>query len=173
MGYFLVFSALMAITSSDEILTTQSVQVKPGNPVFVIILVILAGILYMYGMIKMTGFCLNNYRDMGMDAYQGIAAMFAEKVSETVERVGDSVAGGAAGESVEGVKGSRRRRKKSEMPKEAGGGELYRDEETEETEEFESRQYKASKDEKADIGRAEDLNKEIEKGRDELKDELD
>lgn len=174
LGYFLVFSVLMAITSTDEILTTQSVQAKPGNPVFVLIIVIVAGLMYMYGMVKMTGFCLNNYRDMGMDAYQGIASMFMERTSEAIEGVGatvSSVVSNVAGErsrySNRGYK--RVRPKRREMPRGGGDVELRRDDEEDYLEDdFESKQYRMSKNDEYEIGSTDFLNEEIEKGRGQL-----
>ncbi len=89
--YYAVFSSLMAVTTSDAVLTVQSVQVNSGNPVWCFIIIIAASLVYIYGMFKMIDFCFKHYRDMGMEVYTSVAGMITEKVSGGMSSIGDKI----------------------------------------------------------------------------------
>jgi hypothetical protein len=89
--YYAVFAALTAITSSDEVLTTKSVQVNAGNPVWVLLIVIIAGGLYVFTMTKLFMILIRNKADMGFEFY-------AAKANEMVSAISDAV--GSAGHKI-------------------------------------------------------------------------
>lgn len=111
--YYAVFSALMAVTSSDSVLTVQSVQVNTGNPVWCFVIIIFIGILYIAAMLKMINFCFKHYRDMGMEVYTSVAGMVADSLSGGLNGLVDRVAnfgsgstgGGSTGDSTGGYHG--------------------------------------------------------------------
>lgn len=89
--YYAVFSGLMAVTTSDAVLTVQTVQVNTGNPVWSFIIIILVSVGYIFAMFKMIDFCFKNYRDMGLEVYTSIAGMVTEGIASGMDRLGDKI----------------------------------------------------------------------------------
>lgn len=89
--YYGVFNGLMAITTTDSVLSVQSVQVSTGNPVWCYIIITAIGTVYIAAMIRMINFCFKNYRDMGMEVYTSIASMITDKVSNGMSRLNDTI----------------------------------------------------------------------------------
>lgn len=91
LGYYSIFSTLMAITSTDDVITVQSVQINAGNPVWVFIIIIIASGTYIYGIGKMINFCFKHYRDMGFEVYASVASTVTNNVSESLYNLGDKI----------------------------------------------------------------------------------
>lgn len=66
--YYAVFAGILSITSSDSVLTVDSVAIKPGNPVWLLIVVLAVSVAYTYFMCKMIKFCFMHFKDMGYEA---------------------------------------------------------------------------------------------------------
>lgn len=86
LAYYLLLSFLMALSSSDEVLSVQSVSTNPGNPVWMLLAVIVMSCAYVYIMYKHLCFCFAHYRDMG-------AEMIGFVTSTVVGKIQDGVAG--------------------------------------------------------------------------------
>ena len=109
--YYGVFSGLMAITTTDEVLTVQSVQVSVGNPVWCFIIIIVVSIVYIIGMYKMLNHCFKNFRDMGFEVYAEIAQLATSNIADKLDSVGSKIANWGAGKddggsSTQSIKGS-------------------------------------------------------------------
>lgn len=92
-AYYLTFSGLMAATTSDSVLTAQSVQVSSGNPVWCFIIIIVVSVAYTLGMFKMISFCFKHYRDMGFEVYATIASSITDSISNGMEHIGSKMTG--------------------------------------------------------------------------------
>ena len=101
----------MAITTTDEVLTVQSVQVSVGNPVWCFIIIIVVSIVYIIGMYKMLNHCFKNFRDMGFEVYAEIAQLATSNIADKLDSVGSKIANWGAGKdeggsSTQSIKGS-------------------------------------------------------------------
>ena len=110
--YYAGFSLLMAMTTSDEVLSVSQIEVNTGNPVWCMIFVLVLSILYCVGIYKIAVLCVRNYRDMGFEVYAGIAEMTMGKLSNGIEKVGSKLSntfglGGATADAMSGSSGSR------------------------------------------------------------------
>lgn len=91
LAYYAVFAALMAISSSDEVLTTSNIKSEAGNPVWVLIIVIIASGAYIFLMYKQICFCFAHFRDMGYEVYSTMASGIVSKLSDSLSNVGNSI----------------------------------------------------------------------------------
>ena len=112
--YYAGFSALMAMTTSDEVLSLSQIEVNTGNPVWCLIFVLILSILYCVGIYKIAQLCVRNYRDMGFEVYAGIAEMTVGNISKKMEGLGSKLSkaftGQSAGEALENSIGGKRTR---------------------------------------------------------------
>lgn len=100
--YYGLFDALMAVTSSDSVLTVQSVQINIGNPVWCYIFIIFISCVYIYCLGKMINFCFKHYRDMGFEVYATLASDITDKIANRMDRLGDKFTGSESGRTVDG-----------------------------------------------------------------------
>lgn len=100
--YYGVFSGLMAITTSDEVLTVQSVQVNVGNPVWLFIIIIIVSMVYIFGMYKMLNHCFKNFRDMGFEIYAELAQLATSSIADKFDSWGSKLANWSAGKDDSG-----------------------------------------------------------------------
>lgn len=98
--YYLLFDALMAMTTSDEVLTISQIEVNTGNPVWCMIFILAISIVYVIALYKLLVMCAKNIRDMGFEVYKGIAEMAAGKISNGIEAIGEKIAGANFGYGV-------------------------------------------------------------------------
>lgn len=91
LAYYAVFAALMAISSSDEVLTTSNIKSEAGNPVWVLIIVLIASGAYIFLMYKQICFCFVHFRDMGYEVYSTMASGIVSKLSDSLGNVGNSI----------------------------------------------------------------------------------
>lgn len=91
--YYWSFSVLMAVTTSDSVLTVQSVQVNTGNPVWCFIVIIIVSIVYVIALIKMINICFKNFRDMGLSVYTEVVSNVVNTVSDSITKGSKSIRG--------------------------------------------------------------------------------
>lgn len=89
--YYMVIKALVAMSSTDEVLTLSQIEINTGNPVWCLIVVLAASLAYVYMMYKLLCMVVGSYRDMGFEIYAGIAELAARGVSNKLEKVGTSL----------------------------------------------------------------------------------
>lgn len=99
LSYYTTFSVLMSVTSSDAVLTAESIQVNAGNPVWCFVIIILVSLVYIFGMVYMINFCFKNYRDMGFAVYKYMANAAASTLSNSFDKLSSTLSG-SGGESV-------------------------------------------------------------------------
>lgn len=93
--YYLVFSALMTMTSSDNVLTVDSIQANVGNPVWLFIIIILVSIAYIVALLYMSNFCIRHFRDMGLNAFKAGIEMISSTVGQKINGFMDKFTSGA------------------------------------------------------------------------------
>lgn len=90
-GYYACFSILMAVSTTDEVLSVKTVSSNPGNPVWALLAILIFSIVYIWLVFKEIKFCWQNYKDMGFEAYQMIAGGVAEKISGGLARISNGL----------------------------------------------------------------------------------
>jgi hypothetical protein len=85
--YYLVFYMMINITSSDEVLHTSQRDFNTGSPVWSLIIILVASLVYCLGIVYMINFCFKNYRDMGMEVYGMIAHSTTERLKSGVNGI--------------------------------------------------------------------------------------
>ena len=93
LAYYWLFSLLIAITSFDDVLTTSSVQLASGNPVWTLIAVIVISIAYLFAMYKQICFCFKYYRDMGFEMYTSVVKYIGDGIQNSIGTLGDKLMG--------------------------------------------------------------------------------
>ena len=95
MGYTLVYYAcfcgMMAISSSDEVLSVDKIQSNAGNPVWILLAIIIASAVYIVCMFKQIKFCFAHFRDMGFEMYSTMASAITGKLSDALGSVKDKI----------------------------------------------------------------------------------
>lgn len=91
LAYYFLFAGLIAITSFDDVLTTSTVQLTSGNPVWTLIAVIVISLLYLYAMYRQICFCFKHYRDMGFEMYASLARYIGDGIQNTIGTLGDKI----------------------------------------------------------------------------------
>lgn len=89
--YYGIFGALMAVTSSDEVLSVNRIEAKAGNPVWVLIIILIVSAIYIVLMWKQICFCVRNYRDMGIETYTAVASAVTSKIRSAINNVKDAL----------------------------------------------------------------------------------
>lgn len=97
--YYAMFSALMSVTSSDEILSVKKIAMSAGNPVWVLLLVLVIGCLYVFAIIKFTIFIFHNCRDMGFEAFSAIASDTVDNLRGALGSIGGTISNFFGGDS--------------------------------------------------------------------------
>lgn len=87
LAYYLLLSFLMALSSSDEVLSVQSVSTNPGNPVWMLLAVIIISCAYVYVMYNHLCFCFAHYRDMGAEMVGFMASTIVGKAQDGVSGI--------------------------------------------------------------------------------------
>lgn len=98
LAYYLLISMLMSISSSDEVLTVQSVSTNPGNPVWMLSAVIVISCVYVFLMYKHLCFCFAHYRDMGAEMIGFVTSTVIGKMQDFAGNIRDGVTGLLNGE---------------------------------------------------------------------------
>lgn len=91
LAYYACFCGLMALSSSDEVLSVKTIQATPGNPVWMIIGIIAFSGVYIYLMWRQICFCFAHYRDMGFEVYSTVASAVTGKIQDAIDGLGDKV----------------------------------------------------------------------------------
>jgi hypothetical protein len=92
--YYASFSLMMSVTSSDEVLSINSITTNTGNPVWVLLLVLLFSILYIAAMVIQIRACIFNYKDMGFEMYAQLASAAVDRVRGAIGSFKDSISDG-------------------------------------------------------------------------------
>lgn len=98
LAYYACFCGLMALSSSDEVLSVNNIQATPGNPVWMIIAIIAFSGIYIYIMWRQICFCFAHYRDMGFEVYSTVASAVTGKIQDAIDGIGDKVSNFMSGE---------------------------------------------------------------------------
>lgn len=91
LAYYGCFCALMSLSSSDQVLTDKSVETSAGNPVWVLVVILVFSCVYVFIMWKQICFCFAHFRDMGFEMYSTIAGAVTAKLGETIGNVKENV----------------------------------------------------------------------------------
>lgn len=91
--YYSLLSLLMALSSKDEVLSVQSVSVNPGNPIWMLLAVIVISVVYIIIMYKHLCFCFAHYRDMGAEVIGFVTSTMISKLRDTAGSIRDGIAG--------------------------------------------------------------------------------
>lgn len=90
-AYYACFCGLMAISSSDEVLSIDRIKATPGNPVWLLFAVIIFSGAYIFLMWKQICFCFAHYRDMGFEVYSTVASAVTGKLHDTLDNIGNKI----------------------------------------------------------------------------------
>lgn len=93
LAYYLLISMLMSLSSSDEVLSVQSVSTNPGNPVWMLLAVIVISCVYVFLMYKHLCFCFAHYRDMGAEMIGFVTSTMIGKLQDFAGNIHDGVSG--------------------------------------------------------------------------------
>ena len=150
-GYYLVFYLMLSITSSDEVLSINRMKVTSGNPMWCLVIILIASCAYVYGMWAMINFCFKNYRDMGMEIYASVIGGATAKIKGAIRNIKADISG--SGSNSGSGTGNRPRKDSSDIEEESkrsGGANT-----TEEVEETDTKSKKSRK-KKQDVYSSED-----------------
>lgn len=90
--YLFVFKMLMAMTTSDEVLSVPTTEINTGNPVWCLIFVLIISIIYVMLSYQVLRFCIKNYKDMGWAVIKGTVEMVSMNMSAGFEKLGSKLA---------------------------------------------------------------------------------
>jgi hypothetical protein len=85
--YYAIIGGMMSISSQDEVLSVRKISGSTGNPMWMIILMILISVGYTLIMATHTLFCFRNYRDMGAETFGIMAHMITDKIKGVKETI--------------------------------------------------------------------------------------
>ena len=97
--YYWSFKVLMGVTSTDSVLTAQSIQISSGNPLWCFFIIILISIGYIVVLIWMLKFLFFNFKDMGLEVMTNIAATVQGKASDMFHKVSEGFSSFINGDS--------------------------------------------------------------------------
>ena len=97
-AYYLLISMLMSLSSSDEVLSVKSVTTNPGNPVWMLLAVIVLSCVYVFLMYKHLCFCFAHYRDMGAEMVGFVTSTIVGKLQDFAGNVRDGITSLASGD---------------------------------------------------------------------------
>ena len=99
-AYYGLFSLMLKMTSSDEVLSVSSVSIEAGNPLWLFLAIIMLSLTYIVGIGFMSVWCLKNFRDAGKTVYSEMQRSATEsftngmgKLRNRMGDVGDRVSG--------------------------------------------------------------------------------
>lgn len=93
LGYYSIFSFMMSVTSQDQVLDTNSIQTSAGNPVWVLIVVLLASLAYTGFMIAHIKLVVTNVADMGFSVVKETLGNLSSKFSDGISSLGSKLSG--------------------------------------------------------------------------------
>jgi hypothetical protein len=85
--YYILFSMLMRMTSSSEVLTLDKAEMTTGSPMICILFVLLISLFYTAASVAMCWFCVKNAKDMGFAALKGTIDLIGSKISSGTEKM--------------------------------------------------------------------------------------
>jgi hypothetical protein len=78
--YFFGFSLLMNVSSSDEVLTIGTVSTNVGNPIWMLLIVLLWSASYVAILCVHIEFCVQHANDMGFEAYAQLFSALGDRI---------------------------------------------------------------------------------------------
>lgn len=98
-AYYGIFSAFIAITKDDDVISVESMKasVSSGNPVWALLALLALSVIYIGIMIKMIYNFIQNKDDMGFDRYFAIMGSLGGKISSKMEQAVNSLDGRIGG----------------------------------------------------------------------------
>ena len=91
--YYFFISMLMALSSSDEVLSVDKITSNPGNPVWMLLAVILLSCAYVFLIYKHLCFCFAHYRDMGAEMIGFMTSTVVGKMQDVAGNIRDGISG--------------------------------------------------------------------------------
>lgn len=172
LAYYLVFSMLMAVTTSDAVLSVQSVRVSTGNPVWCFIIIIVVSLCYILAMFKMIDFCFKHYRDMGMEVYTSVAGLVTDSLSGGFSGIMDRLTSSTGGEGSPTKESKIKENITSDSQQSTESGKAYSDsisQSDEQHSEYDGKVHSSNDDSYDDSSDVDDINNEIEKGKEDIR----
>ena len=91
--YYLVYTLLITTSTADSVLSVKNINMSTSVPTWKFLIVFISSIIYIIIILKYLSIIWKNYRDMGYEIYHGIAVSAAERISDTVESMGNKLSG--------------------------------------------------------------------------------
>ena len=85
--YLYCFKMLLAMTTSEDVLTIPTAEINTGNPVWCLVVILIIDALFIIASYKMIVFCIKNYKDMGMAVIKNGIEMVSMNISTTFEKL--------------------------------------------------------------------------------------
>lgn len=89
--YYFFIGMLMSLSSNDEVLSIKKITTNPGNPFWMLLIVILLSCLYIFVMYQHLRFCFAHYRDMGAEMIGFVTGTLVGNMKNAVSGFSDSV----------------------------------------------------------------------------------
>lgn len=89
--YYSIIKTLVAMTTTDQVLTISQVEINTGNPIWCLIVMLVISCLYVFFMYKFGCMLFKSYRDMGFEIYAGISSIAVGNINKGIERLGSSI----------------------------------------------------------------------------------
>lgn len=90
-AYYGMIGMLMSLSSSDEVLSVNKITTNPGNPVWMLLAVIVISCVYVFIMYQHLRFCFAHYRDMGAEMIGFVTGTVVGKMQDAVANVRESI----------------------------------------------------------------------------------
>lgn len=90
-AYYFMISMLMTLSSTDEVLSVDKIKSSPGNPVWMLLIVIVISCVYVFAMYKHLCFCFAHYRDMGAEMIGFVTSTVVGKLQDTAGSIRDGI----------------------------------------------------------------------------------
>lgn len=87
MGYFYIFALIVNSSYRDDVLNVNNVPFNVGVPAWIFFIIIIANILYIWGVYRVLNISVVNYRDLGFNVYASWSYMLADKISGAIYRI--------------------------------------------------------------------------------------
>lgn len=91
-AFYGVFALMLNVTSSDEVLSLNTMRVTPGNPVWTLIIVAIACVLYANGLAWEIMFCWVHRKDLGFEVFSTMGSMAVSKIRSSIDGIKSDLA---------------------------------------------------------------------------------
>lgn len=101
--YYGIIAALMALSSSGDVLSVNQITAKAGNPVWMFLIIIVVSCAYIFIMYKHLCFCFAHYRDMGLEVMSFVTSEVIGKMQDFAGNISNSLQSLGSSEEVNGT----------------------------------------------------------------------